>query len=153
MIIYLLALSIGFVAGLRAMTAPAAVSLGAWAGWFSLAGTPLAFMASPWAAAIFVLLALLELYADTRPATPSRKVPMQFCARLLTGALAGATIGAHEAQLVPGLVAGILGAVLGTYLGAAFRAALAKAFGRDLPAALIEDAVAIGGALFVVCHL
>ena len=32
----------------------------------------------------------------------------------------------------------------------AFRTALAKAFGRDLPAALIEDLVAIGGAYLIV---
>ena len=42
------------------------------------------------------------------------------------------------------------GAVLGTYVGAAFRAGLAKAFGKDLPAALIEDLVAIGGAWLIV---
>jgi len=30
------------------------------------------------------------------------------------------------------------------------RAKLAQAFGRDLPAALIEDVVAIGGALAIV---
>ena len=67
MTIYLLALAIGLVAGLRALTAPAAVSLAAWAGWLSLDGTPLAFLASPWAAGILTLLALVELFADTRP--------------------------------------------------------------------------------------
>ena len=47
-------------------------------------------------------------------------------------------------------VAGVVGAVIGTLGGAAVRAKLAQAFGRDLPAALIEDAVAIGGALAIV---
>ena len=151
--IYLLAVAIGAIAGLRAMTAPAAVSLAAWAGWFSLDGTPLSFLASPWAAAILTVLALVELVADTRPSTPSRKVPMQFGARLLTGALAGAAIGASQAMLVPGLVAGIVGAVIGTYAGAALRAALAKGFGRDLPAALVEDLLAIGGAWLILIQL
>jgi uncharacterized membrane protein len=150
--IYLLAVAIGAVAGLRAMTAPAAVSLAAWAGWFSLDGTPLAFLASPWAAGVLTLLALVELFGDTRPSTPSRKVPIQFGARLVTGALAGAAIGAHETMLVPGLVAGIVGAVIGTYVGAALRSALAKGFGRDLPAALIEDVIAIGGAYLILLH-
>ncbi len=151
--IYLLCVAIGIVAGLRAMTAPAAVSLAAWAGWFPLDGTPLAFLAAPWAAGLLTLLALVELFADTRPSTPSRKVPMQFGARLLTGALAGAAIGAAADLLVPGLVAGIVGAVLGTYGGAALRAALARMFGRDLPAALIEDAIAIVGAWLIVGRL
>ena len=56
---YLVALGIGFVAGLRAMTAPAAIAWAAWLGWLPLAGTALAFMGSVWAVGIFTLLALL----------------------------------------------------------------------------------------------
>lgn len=150
---YLLALAIGFVAGLRAMTAPAAIAWGAYLGWFSLAGTGFAFLGSIWAAIIFGLLALFELVSDQLPSTPSRKVPVQFGARLIMGALTGAAVGALSGQLAAGLAAGVVGAVLGTYVGAAVRAGLARAFGRDLPAALIEDAVAIGGTLLVVCRL
>lgn len=40
--VYLLAVLIGVIAGLRAMTAPAAISWAAWLGWVALAGTPLA---------------------------------------------------------------------------------------------------------------
>jgi len=151
--IYALALAIGVVAGLRAMTAPAAVSLAAWCGWLTLNDTPLAFLASPWTAGVLTLLALVELVADQAPSTPSRKVPIQFGARILTGALSGAAIGSAADLLVPGLVAGIVGAVIGTYVGAAFRAALAKSFGKDPPAALIEDAIAIGGAWLIVANL
>ena len=43
---FLAALLIGVVAGLRAFTAPAAVSLAAYLGWLPVAGTPLAFLAS-----------------------------------------------------------------------------------------------------------
>jgi len=151
--IYLLALAIGIVAGLRAMTAPAAVAGAAWLGWFSLSATPLAFLASPWAAGPLLLLAIAELIGDQLPSTASRKTPVQFGTRLVMGALAGAAIGATAGLLVPGLVAGIVGAVIGTYGGAALRGALAKAFGRDPPAALIEDALAIGGALAIVAQL
>lgn len=151
--VYLLAVLIGVIAGLRAMTAPAAIAWAAWLGWFSLAGTPLAFLASPWAVGIVTLFAAVELFADQRPSTPSRKVPTQFGTRLLTGALSGAAVGAAHDMLVPGLIAGIVGAVLGTYCGAAIRAWLARSFGRDLPAALIEDAAAVGGALLIVCAL
>ncbi len=147
---YLLAIGIGFVAGLRAMTAPAAVAWAAWLLWLPLAGTALAFMGSVWAVVIFTLLALFELIGDQRPSTPSRKVPLQFGTRLLMGALCGAAIGAAAGVLLAGMACGVVGAVLGTYIGAAVRGALAKAFGRDLPAALIEDIVAIGGAFLIV---
>jgi uncharacterized membrane protein len=43
-----------------------------------------------------------------------------------------------------------VGAVLSTFGGAAGRARLARAFGRDLPAALIEDVIAIVGAVLIV---
>ena len=49
-----------------------------------------------------------------------------------------------------GGVLGAIGAVIGTLGGAAARLRLAKGLGRDLPAALIEDAVAIVGALAIV---
>jgi uncharacterized membrane protein len=51
---------------------------------------------------------------------------------------------------VIGIVAGILGAVAGTLGGYEFRARLAKAFGKDTPAALIEDVIAIAGAILIV---
>jgi len=147
---YLIALGIGFIAGLRAMTAPAAIAWAGYLGWLPLAGTALAFMGSIVAVIIFSLLALLELIGDQRPSTPSRKVPVQFGTRLLMGALCGASIGAVAGVLLAGMACGVLGAVLGTYIGAAVRGALAKAFGKDLPAALIEDVIAIGGAYLLV---
>jgi uncharacterized membrane protein len=99
------------------------------------------------------VLAIGELITDQLPKTPSRKVPMQFGGRIVSGALCGACIGAPHGALVAGLVAGVLGAVIGTLGGAAARGALARAFGRDLPAALIEDVVAIGGAILIVSAL
>ena len=141
---------IGVIAGLRAMMAPAMVSWAARLGWIDLGGTSLAFLgylATPW---IFGVLAAIELVTDQLPSTPSRTVPQQFGARLITGGLSGAAIGASAGALVLGLVAGVAGAVAGTLGGRAARGKLAAAFGRDLPAALIEDAVAIGGALLIV---
>jgi len=147
---YLLALAIGFISGLRAMTAPAAIAWGAYLLWLPLAGTALAFMGSIWAVGILTLLAVFELIGDRLPSTPSRKVPVQFATRLLMGGLCGAAIGAVAGVLLAGLACGVVGAVLGTYIGAAARAGLARAFGRDLPAALVEDLVAIGGAFLIV---
>jgi uncharacterized membrane protein len=145
----LLALLIGVIAGLRAMTAPALISWAAHLGWLDLNGTWLAFFGSVWARGILTLLALVELVTDQLPTTPSRTVPVQFGTRLITGGLAGAAIGADSGMLVGGLIAGIIGAIIGTLGGREFRARLAKAFGSDRPAALIEDIVAIGGAFLI----
>ena len=148
--LYVLALLIGVVAGLRAMIAPAAVAWGAYLGWLPLSGTWAGFMGHWVAVAIFSLLALAELVTDQLPSTPSRKVPQQFGARLVSGAFTGAVIGTAGGALIAGLVAGVVGAAIGTYGGAEVRTRLAGAFGRDLPAALVEDAVAILLALWVV---
>jgi uncharacterized membrane protein len=145
-----LAFLIGMIAGLRAMTAPAAVAWAAALGWSDVSQTPLAFMGYRWTPWVFTLLAVVELITDQLPSTPSRKVPMQFAARLIMGALTGATIGASGGSLVGGLIAGVVGAAVGTFGGAAARGKLAAAFGKDTPAALIEDAVAIIGALIIV---
>ena len=148
--ILLLALIIGIVAGLRAMTAPAAVAWGAYLGTINVSASPLAFMGYYWTPWIFSVLAIVELVTDQLPTTPSRKVPVQFGTRIVMGALTGATIGASADQLVAGLVAGVIGAVIGTLGGAAARGKLAASFKKDMPAAFIEDAVAIIAAILVV---
>jgi uncharacterized membrane protein len=143
-------LLIGVIAGLRAMTAPAAISLAARAGWLDLTTTPFAFMGyafTPW---IFTVLALGELVTDQLPTTPSRTVPIQFGTRILMGALTGGAIGASGGALAIGAIAGIVGAVIGTLGGSAVRGRLAAAFGSDRPAAVIEDLIAIGGAFLIV---
>lgn len=151
--VLLLALLIGIIAGLRAMTAPAAVSWAARLGLLNLAPTSLAFLGyafTPW---IFTALALAELVTDQLPTTPSRTVPVQFGTRILTGGLSGGAIGAAYGQLPAGVVAGVIGAVIGTLGGRRFRARLAASFGSDRPAALIEDAVAISGAFLIMSVL
>jgi len=148
--ILLLALLIGVVAGYRAMIAPTVVAFAARFGHLSLTDTPLAFMGYAWTPWIFAIAAIGELVADKLPSTPSRKIPLQFGTRIITGALAGACIGAAHEILVGGLVAGAIGAVLGTYGGSWARTKLATVFHKDLPGALIEDIVTIVLALIVV---
>ena len=150
MIVLLLALLIGVVAGLRAFTAPAAVSWAAYLGWLPLAGTPLAFMGSVWSVGVLSVLAIVEYVTDQLRSTPSRTVPMQFGARIVFGALSGVAIGAPGGWLIAGGIAGILGAVIGTYGGHPARAKLAAAFRGDAPAAFFEDAVAILAAIGIV---
>ena len=148
--LYGLALLAGVVAGSRAFTAPAAVSWAARLGAFNLDDSWLGFMGYAWTPWIFTLLAIVEFVTDQLPSTPSRKVPMQFGARIISGALSGATIGVGAGSWVVGLIAGVIGAVIGTYGGAEVRSRLAAAFGRDQPAAFIEDAGAIILGLIVV---
>ena len=147
---FVLSLLIGIVAGLRAMTAPAAISWAARLGWLDVAPTSLAFLGYAWTPWIFTALALAELVTDQLPTTPSRTVPVQFGTRVLVGALCGAAIGADLGAPVMGLFAGVLGAIVGTLGGRMCRVRLAAALGSDRPAALIEDAIAIGGALLIV---
>jgi uncharacterized membrane protein len=149
----LLSLLIGIIAGLRTMTAVAAVSWAARLGWINLAPTGLWFLAHAAAPWLMTLLALTELLTDKLPSTPSRTVPVQFGARLISGGLSGAAIGSANGALLTGLLAGVAGAVIGTFGGRACRAWLARAFGYDRPAALIEDVVAIGGAFLVMAAL
>jgi uncharacterized membrane protein len=151
--VLLLALAIGIVAGLRAMTAPAAVTWAARLGWLHLEATGLAFLGYAFAPWVLTALALGELVADQLPSTASRKVPVQFGTRLLTGGLSGAAIGANSGQLFAGLLAGASGAVAGTLGGSAIRGQLAASLGSDRPAAFIEDALAIGGALLIIMAL
>ena len=154
MSIYVLAFLIGVLAGLRSMTAPAAVSWAALLGWLHLGNTPLAFLGFAATPYTLTVLAIGELIADKLPKTPSRKKPLGFAVRILSGALCGAAIGAASQGLIGGLLAGVLGAVVGTLGGYEFRLRLVRAIGgKDLPIALLEDAIAIGGALLTVSRL
>jgi len=148
--LYLLAFLIGVTAGLRSMTAPAVTSWAARLGWLNLQGTPLEFLGAavtPW---VFTAAAVAELVADKLPLAGSRKALPAFIARIVMGALSGAAVGAPRGGLAAGAVLGVLGAVAGTLGGYELRTRLARAVGRDLPVALLEDLVAIGLALLAV---
>lgn len=153
MAVLILALLIGIVAGLRTMTAPAAISWAAYLGWLPLQNTALAFLGFTVTPYILTVLAIGELITDQLPKTPSRKVPIQFGARIVSGGLSGAAIDAANGALIGGLVAGVLGAVLGTLGGFEARTWLARSLSKDLPAALIEDMIAVGGAFLIMGSL
>lgn len=148
----MLALLIGIVAGSRTMLAPAAIAWAATRG-LALDGSWLAFFGwrfTPW---IVSLLALGEFVGDVLPTTPSRKLAGPFGGRLVSGGVSGAAIGIGAGMPLVGLALGLAGAVVGTLGGAALRTRLAVAFGRDLPAALVEDALALAAAAIVVVAL
>jgi len=151
--LYALAFLIGIAAGLRALTPAAFVCWAARLGWLKLQGTPLAFLGhavTPW---IFTIAAIGELINDKLPKAGSRKAPPAFIARIVMGALCGAAIGATAGALAGGLILGAIGAIVGTFGGYEFRARLARAAGRDLPIALLEDAIAIALSFWVVTRL
>jgi len=154
MSILLFAFLIGVIAGLRAIMAPTVVSWAARLGWLQLEGSGLTFLIHPATRYILSVLALAELVNDKLPKTPSRKVPPQFIARIVTGAFSGAALGASRQALIGGLIAGAVGAVVGTLVGSEFRMRMVKLTGgKDLPIALLEDAIAILGGLLIVSHL
>ncbi len=150
-ILVLLALLIGFVAGLRSLTAPAVVAWAAFIGWVDLHGTWAGWMASIITVIIFTVLAVGELINDKLPKTPARTAPPIFAARIVTGGLAGAALGSWPHWTFTALGAGVIGAVLGTLGGYQARKRLvARTGGRDLPIALLEDAVAIVGGFAIL---
>jgi uncharacterized membrane protein len=150
--IFVFAFGIGVVAGLRSMTAPAAVSWAAYVGWLSLQGSALAFMESIVAVIIFSLLAIGELIADKLPRTPRRTAPAPLIARILMGGLCGASLsGSVNQSLVIGAGLGGIGGVLGAFGGYEIRRRLVSGLNiKDIFIALPEDLIAIGLACLFV---
>lgn len=149
-LILLLALLIGVIAGLRALTAPAVVAWGAALGWIDLDGKWSEWMAHPITVAVLTIFLLVELVTDQLPSTPSRKTAVQFITRLVMGAFAGAVIGSAYFHTFSALGAGMVGAVLGTLAGAAARQRFADVRqGQDRPGAILEDVIAVGGGFLI----
>ena len=148
--VFVFALGIGIVAGLRSLTAPAVVAWGAHLGWLNLHGSPLAFMGSTTAIAVFSLLAIGELIADKLPMISRRTAPAPLIARFATGALCGACLCAAVGKsLLAGALLGGLGGIVGAFLGYGVRRRLDLHI-KDPLVAICEDAIAIGLALFLV---
>jgi uncharacterized membrane protein len=150
--VFALALAIGLVAGLRSLTAPAAVSWAAWMRWIDLDGTPLSFLGSTVAVVGLSILAVAEYVADLLPSTPSRTTPGPLVARILLGAVSGAalTAAAHRSLLAGALLGGA-GGLIGAFAGYQARTRLVAALKiRDKWIALTEDLVAIVLAFVIV---
>ncbi|BBZ43886.1 DUF4126 domain-containing protein [Mycobacterium parmense] len=151
LLLVLLALLIGVVAGLRSLTAPAVVAWGAYLGWINLNATWASWVSSLITVGVVTVLAIAELVSDKLPKTPPRTAPPSFAARIIMGAFAGAVLGAAWHWTFSALGAGIVGAVLGTLGGYQARHRLVAARGgQDLPIALLEDAIAVLGGFAVV---
>lgn len=165
-------LFIGLITGLRSLTTPAAVAWAAHLGWIHLQATPLSFMGSTAAVAIFTILAVGELIADKLPFTPSRTGWLGLGGRFTMGGLTGACLAAAAgaAGAMPdasvaasaafasgsqaiwiGAVVGAAGGIAGAFAGYYARTGAVRALKcPDYVVALAEDAVAVGASLFIV---
>ena len=150
--VFILAIGIGIVAGLRSLTAPALVAWAAYLGWLNLQASPFAFMGSTTAVAIFSVLALGELVADKLPKAPKRTAIAGLLARIAMGGLCGTSLCAAVGEsLLAGALLGGTGDVIGAFLGYETRKRLVNNLHiKDFFVAICEDFVAIGLAWFLV---
>ena len=145
-----LAVGIGAVAGLRALTAPAVLAWAAKRRWIRLRNSPFAAILSAKASKRITDLAISELITDKLPFTASRLKAGPLASRIVSGAVCGATIyGVAERPLAEGAVLGGVGALAGAFAGYYTR----KRLSGDMPnlgIAVLEDALAIGGGVVIV---
>jgi uncharacterized membrane protein len=126
---------LGVAAGLRTFTAPAVL-------WLMRHG-------GVWAI-VLAILAIGEYAGDLYPKAPARTSPPGLIARIASGAVVGWSLAVTSgAPGIAGALIALIGVALGTYGGLAVRLRMIAAFGA-LPAALLEDVVAIGIAVFAV---
>lgn len=152
---FLLSFLLGFVDGLRSLTAPAIVCWAAHLGWLHLAGTKFAFVDHRSALLVFTLLAVIELVVDKLPNTPARTAPVGLIARIVLGGASGLALatGAGISVSLAGVIAS-LGAIAGAFAGYHIRRAVV--FRAHLPGfvvAIAEDAIAIVGGFLIVSHV
>jgi uncharacterized membrane protein len=150
--IFVFAVGLGFVAGLRSLTAPAAVSWAAHLGVLNLRHSPLAFMGSTAAVAILTLLAAGEYVADLLPKTPKRTLPGPLIARIVTGGLSAACLFAsNNKSILVGALLGGIGAVIGAFAGYETRKRLVHGLKvKDAVIAIPEDLIALSLAYYLV---
>jgi uncharacterized membrane protein len=150
--VFVFAIGIGIVAGLRSLLAPAVVAWAAHFDWLNLHGSPLGFMGSTVAVAIFSIFAIGELVGDKLPKTPKRTAFAPLLARIVLGGLSGACLFAAAGKsLLAGAFLGGIGGVIGAFAGYEIRRRLVNNLHiKDLFVAISEDAVAIALACFFV---
>lgn len=136
---------IGFAAGLRSMTACAALSWAAALGRASVGWIP----AGPGARGVATAAALAEMAGDKMPFAPDRRIPPSIAARLAIGAVGGAALAGRDAPPLSGPLVGMAGAVAGTLVGRRARGAKTRS-ASDWARGLTEDALAAGLAIGLV---
>ncbi|HEY1937077.1 MAG TPA: DUF4126 family protein [Candidatus Angelobacter sp.] len=143
-----LALGIGFVAGLRSFTAPAAISWGAYLGKLNLHNS----LASGPIVGLLSILAFSEYIADLLPKTPNRTATVPLITRIITGGFSGAFLcGSANQPWIIGAVLGGIGGVIGAFAGYHARKWLVQSLhAKDAVIAIPEDLTAIALACLIV---
>jgi uncharacterized membrane protein len=136
---------LGVAAGMRSMTAPAALAHVLSSQTFRPHDQPARLLASERVAGLAKLAAVGEWVGDKMPFVPDRTDPLPLGGRIGSGALVGAAAAAARREsLLVGAFVGAAGAVAGSFAMVRVRKALPKALGiPDLPVALAEDAAAV----------
>jgi uncharacterized membrane protein len=146
-------LLLGVVTGMRCFTAVAAFC---WAVWLGLIPELGWAVWSSWLvfAVLFTICAAAEWVVDTLPKTPRRTEWGPAVSRVVVGGLVGSlAANAVNEPVAGGIIFGAVGAMIGTWGGFFVRMTVARIFRRDLPAALLETASAVGLAIFAVARM
>ena len=141
-------LLIGLVAGARSITPFAAVSDAARRGELPADNGAPSWLGDPLVAAGSKVLAGGELWGDKLRSAPDRIVLAGMLARLVTGGLAGAAL-APRRQALAGAALGAAAAVAAAYVTFELRKRAMRRFGQT-PTGLVEDAITVGAARWVV---
>jgi len=131
-----LALAVGGVTGLRTFAALAV----------------LRYAHRDWTSLLAGLALVGELIADLIPNVPSRTSFGPLIARCLIGGYCAAVVGAmHGLPPWAGAVCGVVGAIAGAFAGLKWRVRVATNIKlHPVVAALLEDALAVGGAIAAI---
>ena len=150
--VLLVAACLGALTGLRAFTPIAVLAWMLHLHHLRILGSPLYFLHTMPAVIILTVLAAAELIADKLPFTPSRLRLPGLVGRVIFGAVCGVVSGQMwGASWQTSLTAGLVGALIGAVAGYEIRKGWVETLHwHDLPVALIEDVVAIGGSIWVV---
>jgi uncharacterized membrane protein len=150
-----LAAGFGAIAGLRAFSAPAAISRAARMRGIDLSNTPLQFVSQPNGAHAIAALALGELFADQSKHIPNRTDWPSLIARAASGALAGASIArAKKVGWWPAALTGAAVAIGTSFAGFHLRRLAGESLHLpDRVVGLVEDAIVIGSAVALVSGL
>jgi len=135
---YATSFGIGFVTGMRSMTACAALTWAASEGRTRGGLIP----GGAGARALFSTMAVAEMAGDKMPFAPDRRIPPSFAFRMAIGAVGGWALTGRHASPEVGALAGMAGAIAGTLFGRAARgpdsqtdAGRARGFAEDAAAA------------------
>ncbi|OZC03289.1 DUF4126 family protein [Rubricoccus marinus] len=136
------AAALGWVAGMRSMTAPAltAAALGS-----RQRQTPARQLSSPLAQRLFAFAAAGEMVGDKLPMTPSRTDAMPLAGRIGSGALVGAAVAAARGHSrIGGALVGSAAALASSFVMERARARVGEATGTPDPVvAVAEDVLTV----------